>query len=72
MTFIDKWPLFGGYFVLLNEMLSNYGLYLQGGLYSEVVFNTGLTVYKVTVIVSYHQSNTYMCYGAMWHMYRLF
>ena len=44
MTFIDKWPLFGGYFVLLNERLSNYGLYLEGGLYSEVVFNTGLTV----------------------------
>ena len=28
-----------------SEKLSMYGLYLQGGLHSEGVFNTGLTVY---------------------------
>ena len=43
----DKWSLFGGYLVLLNQInwgLLKYGLYLQGALYSEVVFNTGKTV----------------------------
>ena len=31
-------------FNLINEKLSKYGLYLQGGRYSEVVFNTSLTI----------------------------
>ena len=45
MVFVDKWSLFGGYFALfIKEGLLIYDLYLQGGLYSEVVFNTGLTV----------------------------
>ena len=40
MVFIDKWPLFGGYlFYFINEGLLDYGLYLQGGLYSEVAIN---------------------------------
>ena len=43
---IDKWSLFEGYFVLFyQEGLLKCDLYLQGGLYSEVTFNTGLTVY---------------------------
>ena len=45
IVFIDKWYLFRGHFVnLISEKLSKYGLYFQGGLYLEVVFNTGLTV----------------------------
>ena len=32
-------------FYLINEGLFKCGLYLQGGLYSEVVFHTGLTVH---------------------------
>ena len=31
----------------MSEKLSKYDLYLMGGLYSEVVFNTGLTVNTV-------------------------
>ena len=47
----DKWSLFGGHFV---DLISGN---LQSGLYSEVVFNTGLTVvtiymYTCTCIVS--------------------
>ena len=44
----DKWSLFGGHFV---DLISGN---LQCGLYSEVVFNTGLTVelYMYTCIVS--------------------
>ena len=40
IVFIDKWSLFGGFFDLLNikEGLLNCGLYLQGGLYSNVCF----------------------------------
>ena len=30
---------------LINKGLLKCGLYLQGGLYSEVVFNTGLTIF---------------------------
>ena len=45
MVFIDKWSLFGGYFVyLIKEGLLKCGLYIQGGLKSEVAFNTGWTV----------------------------
>ena len=48
MVFIDKWSLFGGYFFYFNkEGLLQCGLYLQGGLYSEVTLNTGWTVYYV-------------------------
>ena len=45
-VFIDKWSLFEGYFVLFffEEGLLKCDLYLQGGLYSEVAINTGLTV----------------------------
>ena len=49
MVFIDKWSLFGGYFI--NEGLLECGLYLQDRLYLEVVFNTGLTVLHVHDIV---------------------
>ena len=47
MVFIDKWSLFGGYFVLFYKRkgLLKCGLYLQGGIYSEVTINTGLTVF---------------------------
>ena len=47
MAFIDKQSLFGGCVVLIKEGLLNLkcGLYLQGGLYSDMAFNTGLTVY---------------------------
>ena len=46
MVFIDKWSsVFGGHlFNLISDKFSKYGLYLQGGLSSEVVLNTGLTV----------------------------
>ena len=43
-----NWFLFGGYFVLFFQEC---GLYLKGGLYSEVVFNTGLTVYRFVCIL---------------------
>ena len=33
-------------FYFIKEGLLKSGLYLQGGLYSEVAFNTGLTVQK--------------------------
>ena len=47
MAFTDKWPLFGGYFVLFYQgQIIEGGVYLDGGLYSEVAFNTGLTVYR--------------------------
>ena len=47
MVFIDKWSLLGGYIVLffIKEGLLKCDLYLQGGLYLEVAFNTGVTVY---------------------------
>ena len=51
MVFIDKCSLFGGYsgvFFLvffIKEVLLKYVLYLQNGLYSEVAFNTGWTVF---------------------------
>ena len=45
MVFIDKWSLFRGNFVLFFKLLKC-GHYLRyGGLYSKVVFNTGLTVF---------------------------
>ena len=45
MVSIDKWSLFGGYFVLFYQgWVSEVGLYLQSGLYSEVTFNTGVAV----------------------------
>ena len=48
MVFIDKWSLFGGYFVLCyKEGLLKCGLYLQGGLYWEMAFNTGVTVLHI-------------------------
>ena len=44
MVSIDKWSLFCGNVVLFHQGLLKCGLYLQGGLYLEVAFNTGLTV----------------------------
>ena len=45
MVFINKWPLFGCYFVLFYQgRVIECGLYLQGCLYTVVAFNTGLTV----------------------------
>ena len=45
MVFIDKWFLFGCHFVnIVNGKFSKCGFSLQGGLYSEEVFNTDLTV----------------------------
>ena len=45
MVFIDKWSLFGGYFVYyFEEWLLKWDLYLQGCLYSDMPFHTGLTV----------------------------
>ena len=35
-------------FYLIFEGISQYGLYLQDGLYLEIVFNTGLTIYVIT------------------------
>ena len=47
MVFLDKWSLFGGYFGLfIKEGTLKCGLYLQGGLYCEETFNTGLTVVR--------------------------
>ena len=54
MVFIDKWSVFGGNFVLFyqgmfyftKEGLLKCGLCLQCGLYLEVAFNIGLTVYR--------------------------
>ena len=46
MVFIDKQSLFGGYFFyFIKKGVLKCGLYLQGGLYLEMAFNTGLTVY---------------------------
>ena len=48
MVFTDKWPLFAGDIVfIIREWLLKFGLYLQGGLYWEVVFNTALTIYEI-------------------------
>ena len=45
-VFIDKWSLFGGYIVLFNQgRVTKCGLYLCGGVYSEVAFDTGLIVH---------------------------
>ena len=46
MVFIGNWSLYGGYLALfyLRRVLLNCDLYLQGGLYSKVAFNTSLTV----------------------------
>ena len=43
MVFIDKWSLFEAY---IGIGLLKCSLYLQGGLYLEVAFNTDLTVYE--------------------------
>ena len=56
MVFIDKWSLFGGYTCIVFYLL-NCGHYLQGGLYSQVSFNRGLTVFI-----------TCMTHGVMGHM----
>ena len=46
MVFIDKWSLFGGYFIyFIKEWILKCGLYLKGGRYSEMTFNTVLTVH---------------------------
>ena len=46
MVFIDKWSLFGGYFVLFYQgrIIEVWSLYTGWPLYSAVAFNTGLTV----------------------------
>ena len=49
MVFIDKWSLFGGFFVLFNEGCDHY---LQDGLFWEVLFNTGLTVHNLNVFAN--------------------
>ena len=54
MISIDKRPLFGGYIVLFNQISvtkCDRSLFC-GGLYSEVAFNTGLTVYTYDTISS--------------------
>ena len=43
--------LFGGYFVLFYQGLLKCGLYLQGGLYLEVTFDTGLSVHVLAIYV---------------------
>ena len=46
MVFLEKWTLFGGYFVLFYKgMVTEVWPLFTGGLYSEVTFNTGLTVF---------------------------
>ena len=45
MVFIDKLTIFEVIlFYLIKEGLLKFGLYLLGGLYLQVAFNTGLTV----------------------------
>ena len=47
MVFIDKWSLFGGNIVLFNQgKVTEVYLYIQDGLYLDVVFNTDLTVFR--------------------------
>ena len=56
MVFINQWSLIGDYIVLFNQGLMKCGLYLQGGLCSDVAFNTCLTVYwrrRSSVMISY-------------------
>ena len=49
MVFIDKWSLFGSYFVIFNQgKVTEVWPLLQGGLYSEVAFNIGLTVITIS------------------------
>ena len=55
MAFVNKWSLSGGYFVLFHLKCD---LYLQGGLYSEVVFNTGLNVSENSSIHEYQLSHS--------------
>ena len=43
MVFIDSWFLFWRLHYLINVGLSKSGLCFQNGLYSQVVFNKGLT-----------------------------
>ena len=51
MVFVDELPLFGvTLFYLIKEGLLKYSLYLQGGLYLDVAFNTGLIVFKMTIV----------------------
>ena len=52
IVFIDKWPNIEGYiilkvilFYLIKEELLQFGLYLQDGHYSEIVFNPVVTVF---------------------------
>ena len=58
VVFIDKWSLFGGYFVLSNQgRVNEVWPFLQGGLYWEVALNTGLIVcltVKVNDRIYYH------------------
>ena len=55
--FIDKWSLFGCYFFnFINKGLLKCGrLCLQVGLYSEVVFNIGFTVYTIIELQTWKQ-----------------
>ena len=51
MVFVDKRPLFKGYTVLFNQgKVTEVWPFLQGGLYLEVAFITGLTV-----LINYQQ-----------------
>ena len=46
---VDKWSVFGGLFYFIKEGLLKCGLYLLGSLYSEVVYNIGLTVFGMVI-----------------------
>ena len=60
MIFIDNWSLFGDYFVLFYQVrvIEVWPLF-KYGLYSEVVFNTGLPVYVAIIIASASQYNIF-------------
>ena len=56
MFFIEMGSLFGVFilFYLIKKGFFEVWPYLQGGLYSEVVFNTGLTVCVVETTPMYY------------------
>jgi hypothetical protein len=54
VVFINKWSLFGGHLIFhfINEGLSKGSLYVQGYLYSEVVFNTdSIVIFQILVFL---------------------
>jgi hypothetical protein len=49
-VFLDKWSYLEiNLFYIINGGLSKNDLYLQGGIYLEVVFNTGFWIYFINV-----------------------